>query len=130
LASAQAPVHAAGLVALSSDAVVLRTKSDAVLRSLLVPGWGQLYNRQEEKGALLMVAAGGLAAGGIAAHVLGTLSEQTYAKISRETPGPCAGRPDDQFGACVYQQRVEAQERYQLRNWLFIGLGAVWLYNL
>ena len=57
LASAQVTIDAAGLIALSSDAVVLRTKSDAVFRSLIIPGWGQFYNRQQAKGAAIMIAS-------------------------------------------------------------------------
>jgi TolB-like protein len=58
------PLPAADLVALSSDAVVLRSRSGAVFRSVLLPGWGQFYNRQPIKGATFVgaeVAAAGLA---------------------------------------------------------------------
>jgi len=58
------PLPAADLVALSNDAVVLRSRSGAVFRSVLLPGWGQFYNREPIKGAVFVgaeVATAGLA---------------------------------------------------------------------
>ena len=53
------------LVALSARAVVLKSKSGALFRSLVVPGWGQLYNDEPLKAA--MVGGGVGAAGALAA---------------------------------------------------------------
>lgn len=59
----EVPLPAADLVALSSEAVVLRTRTGALYRSLLLPGWGQLYNRQPVKaGAIVGAEAATLAA--------------------------------------------------------------------
>ena len=51
----------AELVAFSANAVVLRSRSGAMFRSVVVPGWGQAYNDQELKGYLMGGATGGLA---------------------------------------------------------------------
>ncbi|MFZ9889485.1 MAG: DUF5683 domain-containing protein, partial [Myxococcota bacterium] len=48
------------LIAYSADAVVLRSKGDAFFRSLVMPGWGQLYNREPGKAALIGGAVGTL----------------------------------------------------------------------
>ncbi|MDP2343496.1 MAG: CsgG/HfaB family protein [Deltaproteobacteria bacterium] len=52
----------AELVAFSADAVVLRSRSGAMFRSVVVPGWGQAYNDQTVKGYVAGVVTGGLAA--------------------------------------------------------------------
>lgn len=128
LASAQATVDAAGLVAISSEAVVLRTREEAIFRSVLLPGWGQMYNRQTEKGGLLMLSTFGLLAGGLTSQLLGGMAERDYAGISRAAPGPCADAPS--LGPCVARHRQLADDRYQLARGLFIGAGALYLYNL
>lgn len=130
LASAQVTIEAEGLIALSSDAIVLRSKSDAVFRSVLIPGWGQFYNRQQAKGTAIMIASGALLAGGITFYVLGSQTESDYKGISQENLGPCEGRASEQLGACVEAQRVLAESHYGISRALFIGLGAVYAYNL
>lgn len=130
LASAQVTIEAEGLIALSSDAVVLRSKSDAVFRSALIPGWGQFYNRQQAKGTAIMITAGALLAGGVTFYILGSQAETTYQGISPEKAGPCADRLSDQLGACVEAQRVLAESHYGISRALFVGLGAVYAYNL
>ncbi|MEC9465981.1 MAG: FlgO family outer membrane protein [Myxococcota bacterium] len=77
---------AADLIALSSDAVVLRSRSGAVFRSLLIPGWGQFYNREPIKGSLLFgteLIAGGLAA---AFHVMQEQSKTDYDNLGVDSP--------------------------------------------
>ncbi|MDP2341790.1 MAG: CsgG/HfaB family protein [Deltaproteobacteria bacterium] len=61
----------AELVAFSANAVVLRSRSGAMFRSVVVPGWGQSYNDQSVKGYLLGGATGGLAAATIITGALG-----------------------------------------------------------
>jgi len=55
-AAEQTTLPAADLVALSAEAVVLRSRSDAVYRSLILPGWGQYYNREPVKGGVFLGA--------------------------------------------------------------------------
>jgi TolB-like protein len=43
----------AELMAFSADAVVLRSKSGAMFRSLVAPGWGQAYNDEPTKALVL-----------------------------------------------------------------------------
>ncbi len=67
--AASAELPKGELVALSASAVVLRSKSGALFRSLLVPGWGQLYNDEPLKAA--MVGGGVGTAGALAATAAG-----------------------------------------------------------
>ncbi len=61
----------AELVAFSANAVVLRSRSGAMFRSLVAPGWGQAYNDQPVKGYLFGAATGGLAAATLITGTLG-----------------------------------------------------------
>ena len=61
----------AELVAFSANAVVLRSRSGAMFRSVVVPGWGQAYNDQTVKGYIFGGATGGLAAATLITGALG-----------------------------------------------------------
>jgi len=63
LVATQVNIPREGLIALSDKAIVARTTGGAVLRSALIPGWGQIYNEDNAKGALFLSAAVGVAAG-------------------------------------------------------------------
>lgn len=58
LVSGRVEIERAGLIALSSDAVIKRSVIGAAIRSALVPGWGQVYNGDSAKGYLMMSAWG------------------------------------------------------------------------
>lgn len=49
------------LVAFSANAVVLRSRSAALFRSVVLPGWGQAYNNEPVKAAVFGIGTGGLA---------------------------------------------------------------------
>ena len=116
LSAESASVPAAGLVALASDAVVLRSRGDAVLRSALFPGLGQLYNKQAAKAYAVAGAEVALLGGAAAFHLSGNAERSKYRKAKTAAD------------ATFYYQR--ASNRYQTRNWLLIGAGAVWAVNL
>ena len=109
----QVELPAADLIALSSEAVVLRTRAGAIYRSLLLPGWGQLYNRQPVKSALFV--GGEVLAAGLATifHLRGSSQEGSY---------------DDMESGNFNEQRLDAESNYQWRNamiWTAVGLHAV-----
>ena len=86
----------------------------ATLRSLAVPGWGQLYKGERTKGWALVGAWGLLAGGTVGAHVLRSRAQQDY----RDAEGA-----------------VEIEERYadyntwhRTRGVLGLGTLAVWAY--
>jgi TolB-like protein len=127
VAAASAKFHASGLVALSSDAVVLRTRSDAVFRSLMVPGWGQLYNRQGQKAVTFMFAGGALLAGGIASAAFAAKYQNDYSdgNRSRELCSAAADMP-----ACIGDLRVVGNEHASRANWFFLAYGLLHAYNV
>jgi TolB-like protein len=123
LAAANEVIPAATLVALSADAVVLRSRGDAVFRSLLVPGLGQVYNRQPVKGAVYVGATALLAGGAVWFHLAGTSKEQEY----RDYRPPGGGADGSGAAAAL---RDDAQGLLRLRNGFVLGAAAVWLVNV
>jgi TolB-like protein len=76
------------LVAFSANAVVLRSKSGAMFRSVVLPGWGQSYNDEPTKALVFGVATGGLA--------LATITTAAIAGYTRFVLYPEIGtRPED-----------------------------------
>jgi TolB-like protein len=61
----------AELLAFSADAVVLKSRSGAMFRSMVLPGWGQSYNGDDAKGVVLGTLTVGLGLGTIVAGALG-----------------------------------------------------------
>ena len=114
--SAQGSLPAAGLVALSADAVVLRSRSGAVFRSVLIPGWGQFYNRQATKGGILLGLEGAVLGAALGFHLVGQSHEAEY-NASTDS-------------ATAMRTRELAESRYRARNMLLIGAGGLWLVNV
>jgi len=114
LNSAQVQFERGGLVALSADAVVLRSTTGAIFRSALIPGWGQFYNRQPAKG--LLFSAAGLGSLGTAAayYVMAQNANTEYKMGTLDT----------------VDQRELANEHIQVANIGLIAFGAVWLLNI
>jgi hypothetical protein len=125
LATASEAVPAANLVAFSSDAVVLRSRKDALFRSLLIPGWGQIYNREPGKGWLFMGAVAASLGGALVLHELGTKAQSDY-QNAQIAPGQT---PAD-FSAQVAALRQKAQDRYAQRNVALAVGGGLWLLNI
>jgi len=124
LAAESASVAAIGMVALASDAVVLRSRSDAVYRSLIAPGWGQFYNRQPVKGWVVIGAEAALIGGAVAFHLSGQAAYDRYLK--KNTAGQLGGSPSAE-AAALY---ATSASRYRTRDWLIVGAVAGWLLNV
>lgn len=124
LSADSAQVNAAGMVALASDAVVLRSRKDAVFRSLLIPGWGQIYNRQPVKGFMVMGAEIGLFGAALAYHLLG---EKAYSDYTSKTSAGQLGSDPSGEAAQLYDT---ATSRYRTRNVLLFVGGGLWIANL
>lgn len=112
-ASAETNLPASDLIALSSEAAVLRTRSGAIYRSLLLPGWGQFYNREPIKGAVF--AGAEIAAAGLSAmfHLFGAQSQADYNALGIEAA-------PEQFTSL----RDDASQQYKMRNiMIYTALG-------
>lgn len=72
-------------VADSPSAPPVRTKNPtgALLRSLALPGWGQLYNEQYIKSALVLAAEGLLVAGAVVEHQRAGDDHAVYQDLSQ-----------------------------------------------
>lgn len=87
----------------------------AVMRSMVLPGWGQLYKKQRKKGILLMSAWGLTSVGVLVAHNERKKAEAFYlASIDLQQ----------------INNRYPAFDRWhKARNSLFIAAAGVWAYS-
>jgi len=124
LAAASESIQAASLVALSSEAVVLRSRWDAVYRSALIPGWGQAYNKQPAKAALFGGTTALLLGGALAFQLAGMNAESDYQALT--TPAALGADPQ----ASAADLRKQAENCYTWRNYMLYGAAAVWAINV
>jgi TolB-like protein len=124
LAVASEAISAATLVALSSNAVVLRSRRDAVFRSLVVPGWGQFYNRQPVKGAAVAAAEGLVLAGAAYLQLQGMRAEDDYHR--RSSSGDLGANPSSRAASL----RRKAERSYRGRNALLWSALGIWALNV
>ncbi len=105
------------VVALSSKYIVVKTKSGALFRSLLIPGWGQIYSGHVVKGAFFTTVTLGLMAGALVSHYLGynVYYEKKY-KNSTNTSD-----------ATYYYDK--AVSTLKLRDRLLLAGAVVWVIN-
>ena len=124
LAAASEAISASSLIALSSDAVVLRSRKDAVFRSMVVPGWGQLYNREPKKAIGFAAAETAALTTALVFHLQGRNAEDAYKR--RTTSAQLGSDPS----AAAARLRRNAESAYRTRNTcLWIALG-VWAANV
>lgn len=126
IAAANGSLPAAGLIALSADAVVLRSRSGAAFRSLLIPGWGQFYNREPVKGTAFIVAELGLFGTATAFHMLGAAKESEYRLPEAEFRTKYEGQD---LSAVAVELREAAESHYTNRNTILYVAAGVWAYN-
>ena len=124
LATSSTSVPATNMLALASDAAVLRSKKDAAFRSVLIPGWGQFYNREPLKGGLILGAEAALFAGALAFHFSG---QQSYSDYTRLTGVGQLGSDPTGRARSLYDTTVS---RYQTRNALLYVAGGLWVINV
>jgi TolB-like protein len=110
LYTAKTQLPAADLVALSSEAVVLRSTTGAIYRSLLLPGWGQFYNRQPIKASVFVGAEVASIAAAAYFHSVGAKKEKRYNNLG---------------GGADFERVInKAEDAYQRRNTLiYIAIG-------
>ena len=92
--------------------VVMRDpRTDAALRSMLWPGWGQFYKGHATKGWVISASFGAAAAGAFGAHLKRRDAKQAY-----ESAGPA-----------VVQDRYDTFNRWhKARNALIQGAAVIW----
>ncbi len=90
-------------------------RAEAALRSMVVPGWGQLYKGQRTKGRVLVGLWVGAVAGTATTHILRQQSRDTYLD---------ATDPDE-----VLDRYDTFNQWHKTRNALVLGTAAVWVYS-
>ena len=116
LAAASEPVSAGTLVALSTDSVVLRSRKDGAFRSLLIPGWGQFYNREPVKGTVVLASEVTLLGAATAFHLLGSKAKSDYEKSASP--------------ATAGSLRSDAERDLRWRNGLLAAAAGLWVLNV
>ncbi len=111
------------------------SRSEAVLRSVFVPGSGQGYAGHDGRSAWLLFGAVGLTAGSIAGegHLDRTISEYDEALLRRSEldKHQTGDSPAKQSAADEVQRRYsEYRSARRVRNVLWASTAAVWLVNI
>ena len=103
----------------ASDAVryviVEDRRSEAALRSMVLPGWGQIHKGDRTKGRVLLGLWGTMVGSTVAAHLLRANAERDYKAAT--TPSVALDRYDT-FNTW-----------HQTRNALLLGAATVWAYS-
>ena len=118
----------AELIAFSADAVVLRSRSGAFFRSLVVPGWGQVYNREPGKAAIVGATVGALILGSAGTALSGWLTGRAYQTFGDDERSDAVKEglnPSD----VVEGLRESANLQYTIAAGLAGGVLIVWLGN-
>jgi len=115
-----------GMIALSSESLVLRSKWDTTYRSLILPGWGQFYNGDKIKGAAFTLVEAGLFGTAVAMHLLGASKEDEYKKKYRDSECEDDKKCSDEVTAL----REDGENYYKMRNYFIYAGAAVWLLNV
>lgn len=95
LSTHEATLPGEELVAYASDAVVLRSRSGALFRSIVAPGWGQLYNDEPIKAAAFGGLTGVLAVTTVSALGVGVFKNY----VEYPNLGPDDEKDPDALGA-------------------------------
>ena len=95
--------------------IVEDQRAEAALRSMVLPGWGQLHKGERFKGRVLVGLWGAVVAGGAAAHLLRQRAAEDYRAAA--TPAEALDRyaPFDRW--------------HRTRNALLVGAAGIWLYS-
>jgi TolB-like protein len=107
---------ASGMVSLSKNAVELKSKWGAVYRSLVVPGWGQIYNNQEIKGGIYLGVTVAFFTTAIVFEVEGNQLVDDYKKATDPN--------------AIKNIKKNIEDKYQIRNIaIYCGI-AMWAINI
>lgn len=95
--------------------VVEDTRPAAVMRSMLVPGWGQLHKKERTKGVVLMSVWGLSATGAVIAHVRRQQAEDAY--LAATIP------------ATIEDRYRTFNSWHKTRNNLLVAAAGVWVFS-
>ena len=99
------------------------SRGAAMFRSILLPGYGQLYNGQPTKGAMFLGTELALLSTALAFHLAGDSILSVYSRESRAQVGAGSN--------LRYQEMYDsAQIRYRVRDGLLVAASVVWALNI
>lgn len=99
------------------------SRAGALFRSILVPGYGQVYNGHRLKGGLLFGTEVALLSAALALHLAGDSILSVYNREARlQLSGDPTGR--------LQQLYDSAQARYRVRDGLLLAATGVWVLNM
>jgi len=90
-------------------------RSGAALRSLLLPGWGQLYKGQKTKGTMLLTAAGISAIGFVTLHIAQSQAHDDYRAAKTATE--------------IDSKYADYNRLFKARNTAALACATLWLYS-
>jgi len=104
-----------------TNEIRLVSPAGASIRSIFLPGWGQIYTESRIKGGILFVSAGALLTSGfIARSAYKEVYENDYQPAARKN----VNSPEAQE---FYNQ---ANQRYKLMKFFFFASIGVWAYGV
>lgn len=93
----------------------------AMVRSAILPGWGQFYSRSYFRGSLTALGIGGSAIGAL-------LAQRSFSKRYNDYATYASLNPHDEAG--VLERYAFSNQRYKLRTFfMYTGIG-IWVYSL
>ena len=93
----------------------------AMVRSAILPGWGQFYSRSYFRGSLTVLGVGSSVVGALLAQRSFSNRYNAYATYASLNPHDEAG---------VFERYDYANQRYKLRTFfMYTGIG-IWVYSL
>lgn len=93
----------------------------SIVRSAIVPGWGQYYSRNPLRGTLSVVGVGTSLAGALVAH-------QSFQNVYTNRYLPAA-KIDPKSEEAISQYK-RSNERYKLRQFFLYAAVGVWAYSV
>ena len=90
-------------------------RAEAALRSMMVPGWGQLYKGQRTKGRVLVGLWGAVVAGTVTTHILRQQARDTYLDATTQQE--------------ILDRYDTFNQWHKTRNALVLGAATVWAYS-
>ena len=111
----------AGVCFAQSEELRLISPVGSIVRSAIVPGWGQFYSRSPIRGTLSIVGVGASLAGALAAH-------QSFQNIYTNRYLPAATiDPKSEEAVAQYKR---SNERYKIRQFFLYTAIGVWAYSV
>ncbi len=127
LAASEATLPKEELIAFSADAVVLRSKAGGFFRSLVAPGWGQIYNREPVKAGIVAGGVGALALTTAVVTTTALLTHNAYTTFTPDSLPEGVSATHDNVSKTVVGLRDSANLQYTAAGVLLGLTASAWI---